>query len=62
MEAMGDMSWRRFQVLVRCLSPGSATISRLNSSSYIGSSKRERVRTVAGAKAAEAAFQAAFKK
>lgn len=57
MEWLPRMSWRRFQVLVRCLSPNSATMNRLSSGTYIG---KEKVNTVAGPKAAEAAFKAKF--
>lgn len=53
------MSWRRFGVLVRCLSPGSATVARITAGNYIGSRK---VNTVAGAKAADTAFDSLFKK
>lgn len=57
------MSWRRFSVLVRCLSPGSATIAKLSSGRYIGSGgKREQANVVTGKKAAEATFQALFRK
>lgn len=56
------MTWRRFSVLVRCLSPGSATIAKLTSGQYIGSGKnRERANVVTGKKAAEAAFQSLFR-
>ena len=54
------MSWRRFSVLVRCLSPGSATVARVTADNFIGSTG-ERVNTVEGPKAAEAAFGALFK-
>ena len=53
------MTWRRFQVLVRCLSPNSATVARLHAQTYIGGKRAPVV--VEGAKAAEAAFQALFK-
>ncbi len=56
------MSWRRFQILVKGLSPQSATVTGLNSHHYIGGGKRgERVNTVAGPQAAQSAFEAAFK-
>lgn len=56
------MSWRRFQVLVKGLSPTSATVAKLNSHHQIGGGKRgERVNSVVGPKAAQAAFDAAFK-
>lgn len=54
------MSWRQFQVFIRCLSDQAATVVRLSSSQYIGA--HGRVNTVVGPKAAEAAFQAAFAK
>lgn len=54
------MTWRRFQVLVRCLSPHSATIAKLQSGQYFGQGRGAAV-TVESPKAAEAAFQAAFK-
>lgn len=58
------MSWRRFSVLIRCLSPGSATIAKLSSGKYIGSSHRgpRADNVVTGKKAAEAAFNAIFRK
>ena len=56
------MSWRRFQVLVKGLSPQSATVAKLNSHHQIGGGKHGgAVSTVVGAKAAQAAFEAAFK-
>jgi len=56
------MSWRRFIVLVRCLSPNSATISHLTSGQYIGSGKyRERVNVVEGKAATQAAIEALYK-
>jgi hypothetical protein len=57
------MSWRRFAVLVRCLSPASATVAKISSGQYIGSGSAAhgRAKTVAGPAAAEAAFQAQFK-
>jgi hypothetical protein len=55
------MSWRRFQVLVKGLSPTSATVSRLNADRYIGASKGPRAHVVATPKAAQTAFEAAFK-
>lgn len=48
-------------VLLRCLSPQSATINKLNAGEYIGG-KRSDVVEVTSPKAAEQAFQAAFKK
>ncbi len=57
------MSWRRFQVLVRCLSPGSATVAKINAGKYIGAGRdaHRADNTVTGTKAAEATFQALFK-
>lgn len=55
------MSWRRFMVLVRCLSQQSATIQKLQSKEFIGG-KRNDVIEVTSPKAAEQAFQAAFRK
>lgn len=49
------MSWRRFQVLVRCLSPHSATVTRLTVRHEIGSRKGAAVR-VTTPEAAQAAF------
>jgi hypothetical protein len=51
------MSWRRFLILLRGLSPNSATVAKLQSTSYLGS-KKEHVNEVVGAKAAQAAFDA----
>lgn len=58
------MSWRRFSLLVRCLSPNSATINHITAGSYIGSGPNagQRVNTVEGPVAAQAAFEALFKK
>lgn len=54
------MSWRRFMVLVRCLSQQSATIQKLNSNEFIGG-KHQPV-TVETPKQAEQTFQSLFKK
>lgn len=61
MRELPRMTWRRFSVLVRCLSPGSATVARITSGQYIGGG-RDRVNTVVGPKAAQAAFESIFKK
>jgi hypothetical protein len=53
------MSWRRFSVLVRCLSPNSATVAKLSSGQYIGQ-RRQQAKAVAGKDAAERAFQSLF--
>ncbi len=60
MHEIATLSWRRFNVLIRSLSQASATVTRLNSSHYIGGGK-EKVNTVAGPKAADAAFNMLFK-
>ena len=62
MLALDTMTWRRFRVLLKCLSPQSATLTRMSSEKYIGGAPHERAHVVSGPKAAEAAFQAAFKK
>lgn len=54
------MSWRRFLVLIRGLSPNSATVTRMRADEYIGSSRKEAVQEVVGPKAAEAAFNRIF--
>ena len=54
------MSWRRFQVLVRCLSPNSATVSRLNAEGAFSKKKGDE-NLVVGAKNVDAAFDAQFK-
>lgn len=54
------MTWRRFQVLLRCLSPQSATLTRMQSKQYIGGGKGEKTVSLDNPKAAEAAFMAAF--
>lgn len=44
------MSWRRFQVLIRCLSPQSATVTKLQGERYIGQKAgQQQVVTVEGA-------------
>lgn len=49
-------------VLVRCLSPNAATITHLTAGQFIGTGqKRERVNTVEGTEATQAAFVAMFK-
>lgn len=53
------MTWRRFLTLVRGLSPNAATVSSAMSRIQLGQ-KREKVNTVAGPKAAQAAFAALF--
>lgn len=62
MTTLGIMSWRRFHVLVKGLSPQSATVTRISSSQYIGGSRnREPVNEVVGPKAAQQAFDALFR-
>ena len=56
---MHTMSWRRFCVMVRCLSPNSATVTHINSHRYIGK-KRESVAPVIGAKAADDALRTLY--
>jgi len=58
-ETLPSMTWRKFRVLLRCLSPQSATITRLNADKYIGS-RGHAPATVNTPEAAEAAFKAAF--
>jgi hypothetical protein len=53
------MTWRRFVVLAKGLSPHSATIAALSSRHEFGS-KGERVNVVTSPKAAEQAFVASF--
>lgn len=48
-------------MLLKCLSPNSATMAKLNSGGFIGSKRQQEV-TVEGPKAAELAFQNLFKK
>lgn len=53
------MTWRRFLVLVRGLSPGSSTAAAVSSRQEFGS-KGERVNVITDPKQADAAFVAAF--
>jgi hypothetical protein len=53
------VSWRRFQVLLRGLSPNSATVARLHMDIEMGR-RGEKVHTVAGPKAAQSAFVSLF--
>lgn len=53
------MTWRRFGVLLRGLSPHSATVAKLTSGREFGR-KREAVSEVRGARAAQAAFDSIF--
>lgn len=48
-------------VLLRCLSPQSHTVTRMQSDEYIGGN-REQVVTVQGSKAADQAFDSLFRK
>lgn len=54
------MSWRRFALLTRCLSPNSATIHHITAGQYIGSGPNagERVSFADTPEAAQAAFSA----
>lgn len=54
------ISWRRFNVLVRCLSPNSSTVTRLNSGQYIGG--KEKASVVVGAKAVDHWLEMNFQK
>lgn len=54
------MSWRRFLILLRGLSPQSATVAASVSRTQFGK-PREKVNTVVGAKAAQTAFDSLFK-
>ena len=53
------MSWRRFIVLLKGLSPHSATITAMSNRQEFGS-KGERVNTITDPKQADRAFVAAF--
>lgn len=53
------MSWRRFQVLLRCLSQNSATVTRMQGEKQFG--KKDKESLVVGAKAADHAFDSLFK-
>lgn len=55
--ALDDMSWRRFMVLLRGLSPNSATVVKLSSMRSFG---KKKVNVVEGPVAANAAFDALF--
>jgi hypothetical protein len=56
-----SMSWRRFVVLVRGLSPNSATAAKLSSHAYIGAkSFAQRVNVMETPAQAERAFSALF--
>lgn len=55
------ISWRKFMVLLRCLSPHSATINRLNSTEFIGQNRNQPV-TVEGKANVDRAFDMIFKK
>lgn len=52
------MTWRRFAVYARGLSPNSATIARVRSQQYIGGQKA--VAPISSPKAAQRAFEALF--
>lgn len=56
---LDGITWRKFMVLLRCLSPNAATVSLLRPKEYIGSKKDTTV-TVVGKKNAEKAFQKLF--
>lgn len=53
------MSWRRFQVLLRCLSVNSHTVQRLQSDRFIGQDKNA-PRTVTGKKTVDSWFNLTF--
>lgn len=53
-----SMTWRRFMVLVRGLSPNSATVAKLSAKRYMG--KRDDVVALQTPEAAERAFTALF--
>lgn len=55
------MTWRKFQVLLHCLSSQSHTVTRLQSERYIGSGKDQAV-AVEGAKNVDHWFDSQFKK
>lgn len=54
------MTWRRFHVLIKCLSPQSATVSRIQSTRFIGGKPREKVQAPVGTKEAQRAFESIF--
>lgn len=54
------MSWRRFNVLVRCLSPQSATIHKLQSSEFLGQKGQPVV--VEGSRNVDRWFDSQFRK
>lgn len=57
--ALPQMTWRRFMVLVRGLSPNSATVTHLNARQYIGK-RQSNVVEIKTPEAAERAFAALF--
>jgi hypothetical protein len=57
---LARLSWRRFIVLLRGLSPASATVAAHAAGRYIGKS-REQVREINDRAAAQAWFEATFK-
>lgn len=56
---MPGMTWRRFMVLIRGLSPNSATVTALRASVYMGR-KPEEVIEITDPKQAERAFTVLF--
>lgn len=56
---IGDITWRKFLILIRGLSPGSATASRVNSRQEFGR-RGEKVNVITTPKAADQAFVASF--
>lgn len=56
------MSWRKFQVLMKCLSSQSHTVQRLQSDSYIGSKNGEPVVAVEGKANVDRVFENLFAK
>lgn len=57
---LDNMSWRRFQILLRGLSPNSATVVRVTSGQTFGKGDK-RVNKVEGTKATQSAFEMLFK-
>lgn len=60
MSSLNDLSWRRFLVLVRGLSPNSATVAKLSARRYMGGGHKEQVVEVTTPEAASRVFAALF--
>lgn len=57
---LSKITWRKFMVLLRCLSPNAATLALLTPKEYIGGGKAEKTVTVAGKANADRAFDKLF--